>query len=1056
MLTALAAASGYCVPLISEAEAYVPRISVPVSHSFVCAVPEFDTLTGDPDGELAPAAVYSPVSSLPETEKLPAEYDMRSSGAVTTVKGQGVFGTCWTFSSASSAETSILSAVPDADLAELHTALFTNYTPDGSALSTADMTKILDAGGSRELVTNLWAQWHGPVKEERMPYDGMDIYGYSGDKLEKLYSTADYHLENAYMFDFDSERENFSEVNDLIKHFVYSGNAVDASFHFDNEKNMNTIDFATNSNRKPRFANHAITIAGWDDDYPALNFLNAPAGNGAWLAKNSWGIDFGNDGYFWISYYDTSLCDFAVYQLDDKENHSYIYQHDSFVPTQTLSASDDISTPKPSYIANIFDTEEDMQIDAVSTYIMRPDTEYEVTVYTDLTSEDDPASGKPSAVTSGKSSVTGYITVDLKESVPVEKGEKFGVQVKLYCEDDPFVIPLETCMTAVNKETSELTDISLFTDHDTLREMTSAGQSYFSADGSDWEDVVDSDYTYSDEEKEAVLASIKHQLYDGLLPEDTELMEDADEKNKYYTELFAASDIMVIMGNISLKAFGDPVNTVEFSHISGNVSTNEKVSLSTKSGESILVSVNGGEYKPYTEPIAITGETEISATTDRLHFTDRSYVPKKAQLSSLLFTDRNDMTWSPFAAERVSESEYILRLREFHSDIVLYPATSAVIVKNPHNIEPFHWSDEIHADYGETDIKLELSGENMLDNTVTLRILRDPVCFDLESETVQFSPDAVVKDKNGNRLETAQKVGDLVGQTLTVTANGAETEIQVPERWELPELTLDYKFETLDFLPNETAELLTYCVDDKKEFESASSRLKDGSWVSSGMAMNKVFVVIPGETVTLKIRAGGGKFAGTEKTFLIPEAGEAPTALPEYEVKDNKVDFEGIDYEAVPAHAAADTDISVIAGRYGYKDTERFAQLMKSRFGAATDERLAACLAGDWSGEEAVSAGEEFLLRYAATENSFASKAATFRIGRNEKGDADGSGMVDAIDAALVLRHYAELSSGHEGVIMDSDRLYAADYDGNGLIDAIDASGILRLYAERSSLKSSV
>ena len=39
--------------------------------------------------------------------------------------------------------------------------------------------------------------------------------------------------------------------------------------------------------------NHAVTVVGWDDDYPAQNFPTAPEGNGAWIVRNSWGSDFG-------------------------------------------------------------------------------------------------------------------------------------------------------------------------------------------------------------------------------------------------------------------------------------------------------------------------------------------------------------------------------------------------------------------------------------------------------------------------------------------------------------------------------------------------------------------------------------------------------------------------------------------------------------------------------------------------------------------------------------------------------------------------------------------
>jgi cathepsin K len=46
----------------------------------------------------------------------------------------------------------------------------------------------------------------------------------------------------------------------------------------------------TPSNYASPSSNHAIVIVGWDDD------------KGAWLIKNSWGTDWGIDGYMWIKY----------------------------------------------------------------------------------------------------------------------------------------------------------------------------------------------------------------------------------------------------------------------------------------------------------------------------------------------------------------------------------------------------------------------------------------------------------------------------------------------------------------------------------------------------------------------------------------------------------------------------------------------------------------------------------------------------------------------------------------------------------------------------------
>ena len=49
---------------------------------------------------------------------------------------------------------------------------------------------------------------------------------------------------------------------------------------------------------------HAISIVGWDDNYSKDNFIVKPQNDGAFLCLNSWGTDWGNGGYFWISYED--------------------------------------------------------------------------------------------------------------------------------------------------------------------------------------------------------------------------------------------------------------------------------------------------------------------------------------------------------------------------------------------------------------------------------------------------------------------------------------------------------------------------------------------------------------------------------------------------------------------------------------------------------------------------------------------------------------------------------------------------------------------------------
>ena len=54
--------------------------------------------------------------------------------------------------------------------------------------------------------------------------------------------------------------------------------------------------------------NHEVAIVGWDDNYSRTNFRNyASIGDGAWIVKNSWGSNWADNGYFYVSYYDVNF-----------------------------------------------------------------------------------------------------------------------------------------------------------------------------------------------------------------------------------------------------------------------------------------------------------------------------------------------------------------------------------------------------------------------------------------------------------------------------------------------------------------------------------------------------------------------------------------------------------------------------------------------------------------------------------------------------------------------------------------------------------------------------
>ncbi len=599
-------------------EAVVSKISL--------SAPKFDIAKSLESGKL----VLSPDSGLVGNaatlkrggEVLPESFDLRDSDSMTSVKDQGVHGTCWAHSAAASAESQIKKYIPDVDLSELHASYYAYYGDEQIPID-GDTEEILGMGGTCHVAANLWSQWIGPVSESRLPYDNLDFFD-DDAAVEEMKYHSDYHLKNAYMFDYNEERSDFDNVNQLIKEFVYGGQAVAVSFQSEEEKYYSDSYNSTRSVRKPKYANHSVAIAGWDDNFPKEHFRVPAENDGAWLIKNSWGADSFDEGYMWISYEDRSLCEFAVFEIDSNEDYTYNYHHDTFVPLQSLSAAENKNSP--SYMANIFTADEAMQIEAVSVHIPCSATEYEITVYNNVTDEANPVSGQASAVTKGIVDVSGTVTLELDKAVTVGAGERYSVVMKLYCENSSFVIPIESALYLTPWDNSDSISLGTFTDLECIKANTGANESFYSSDGKKWSDVAADDLTYNEEEKNAVLKQLKDEMFDDIYPEETDLLEEAEMLYGIYEELFNNGDLSIAIGNIPLKVLGNPVNTIDFSHMSGFVPNGEFAELKSETGGKVFYSVNGGEYTEYTSPIEIDGYKYIKATVDFENYSERAYI----------------------------------------------------------------------------------------------------------------------------------------------------------------------------------------------------------------------------------------------------------------------------------------------------------------------------------------------------------------------------------------------------------------------------------------------
>ena len=185
--------------------------------------------------------------------------------------------------------------------------------------------------------------------------------------------------------------------------------------------------------------NHHILCVGWDDSYPADAFLagHRPPGDGAFLIKNSWGTDFADQGYLWVSYYDASFGKaLAVFNgVASVDDHDAIYQYDALGRSAWIAAGGGESA----WYANRFTGAGSGRLTAVSFYTPVPGTAYEVRVAR-LAAGHRRGAGRPPA---GTIAVGGYHTVRLQQPAGVTAGDPFVVAVRVTTPGWTEPVPVE-------------------------------------------------------------------------------------------------------------------------------------------------------------------------------------------------------------------------------------------------------------------------------------------------------------------------------------------------------------------------------------------------------------------------------------------------------------------------------------------------------------------------------------------------------------------------------------------------------------------------------------
>ena len=524
------------LPLKASAKSSLTEMLVPMEDSIAESMPA----TGYIPGKIHGASVISNAYKLGDmetylqltgnqtdaTDTLPSTYDSRNYSYVTSVKNQNPYGSCWAHAAMASIESYMIKyGVPVGSGAAATTSLnlsetqhcFFNYTNayDAEGLLTGDKSaalqdNCLDQGGNGEMSAYTLMRWAGAASESEsaLAYSKASTVASSGLGSQYAYGSNVSHVQNSVWIPGSS-------VEDVKRAIMEYGAGNISYYETGNAYTyICTKDTSSQSSSYHKWANHAITVVGWDDTISVKSGFrpNTPSKPGAWICKNSWGTNYFNSGYCYISYEDTSVLEGYIYFYDAEsvDNYDHNYQYDGscnvvcYGKGEISSSGSFYGFANGTKVANVFTAKGSESLKAVALCNWDEALTYTLEIYKN------PQGGNPSSGTlmtsqNGYITFSGYYTIPLNEEVPLSEGDTFSVvftQNVAAADDAGYYV--HTPYDASYNNTSVISWASfVHADH--------GATSFYQEPGGAWKDCPDNGdyrikaYTVDREEEEEIL-----------------------------------------------------------------------------------------------------------------------------------------------------------------------------------------------------------------------------------------------------------------------------------------------------------------------------------------------------------------------------------------------------------------------------------------------------------------------------------------------------------------------------------------------------------------------
>ena len=364
---------------------------------------------------------------------------------MTPVKNQGINEVCWAFAGMGTLESYLkIKGIGDYDLSEEHARWYSVLNNDGYGWN-----RTASEGGPTQIVPGYFTSGAGPKLEKDIPYS------YSSSVRPTNMDTTKTVVD---VTDIEYIGNDIKSVKKAIKE-----NGAVESCYYDNSSYYNGISYYFNGSSDTT-VNHAITIVGWDDNYPKENFKAAikPDNDGAWLIKNSWGKNKYDGGYMWVSYEDKIILNGKNGNLNYSIKNAKLvndedrkrYQLDDYGSITKCGFTLNKEKVKEAYYMNVFDFTSDYNI-LDSVMFMSESIGAKYSIYYDSLDNDGVPNtdvNKMKLLSTGTINYSGYRTVKV-DNYPL-KAQKGAIVVKVSdpSNDEGISIGCESKVTYVNND----------------------------------------------------------------------------------------------------------------------------------------------------------------------------------------------------------------------------------------------------------------------------------------------------------------------------------------------------------------------------------------------------------------------------------------------------------------------------------------------------------------------------------------------------------------------------------------------------------------------------